>query len=67
MTAKKTTEVLRLVISYDTKKAMDIGRQTLHIKTSELKKKTPVVLRGKKVKSISVEIVNMDNDLPEET
>jgi hypothetical protein len=60
-------KLLRVIIEFDTEKAIYIGRQTVLIEMSELKKKIPVMIRGKKVKSISVEIVNMNKKLPGKT
>jgi hypothetical protein len=59
----KSMELLRVVIEYDAKKDMDIGRQTTFVKKSDLNKKVQIKLRGKKVKAISVEIINLNKAL----
>lgn len=50
---------------YDTKKAMDIGRQTVFVETDKLGKPVDIPLRGKKVKSITIELVDLKSFLKE--
>lgn len=54
-------ELLRVVITFDAKKDLDVGRQTTYIKMSdfETSKKVPIKIRGKhKIKKVTIELVN---------
>lgn len=54
----KINDLLRVVIEYETKKSMDVGRQTTFLKIKEIKKKTQVELRGQKVKALYVDTLS---------
>lgn len=65
----RINDLLRVVIEYETKKSMDVGRQTNFFKIKEIKKKTQVELRGQKVKAIYVDTISSkypsySNNLP---
>ena len=54
----KANNLLRIVIEYETKKSMDVGRQTNFLELKEIKKKTQVELRGQKVKALYVDTLS---------
>lgn len=60
----KKRKLLRIVITFDTKKDMDIGRQTNFIEKKDLLSGTETVIipRGKKVKDIKIDFIEIDED-----